>query len=54
MTTIEFNTHVAHLRPLLMKVGKEYKIGIIVSVNTTDLRRYLESEGIIKGFRNMF
>ena len=37
-----------------MKVGKEYKIGIIVSVNTTDLRRYLESEGIIKGFRNMF
>ncbi|MBQ1634263.1 MAG: sigma-70 family RNA polymerase sigma factor [Bacteroidaceae bacterium] len=24
MTTIEFNTHVAHLRPLLMKVGKEF------------------------------
>ena len=37
-----------------MKVGKEYKIGIIVSVNKADLRKYLESEGIIKGFKNMF
>ncbi len=33
-----------------LKVGKEYKIGIIVSVNKEDLRKYLESEGIIKKF----
>ncbi len=37
-----------------MKVGKEYKIGIIVSVNKADLRKYLESEGIIKGLGSMF
>lgn len=37
-----------------MKVGKEYKIGIIVSVNKHDLRKYLESEGIIKGLGSMF
>ena len=37
-----------------MKVGKEYKIGIVVSVNKADLKKYLESEGIIKGFKNMF
>jgi hypothetical protein len=37
-----------------MKVGKEYKIGIIVSVNKQDLRKYLESEGIIKGLGSMF
>ncbi len=37
-----------------MKVGKEYKIGIIVSVNKKDLRKYLESEGIIKGLGSMF
>ena len=37
-----------------MKVGKEYKIGIVVSVNKADLRKYLESEGIIKGLGSMF
>ena len=37
-----------------MKVGKEYKIGIIVSVNKADLRKYLESEGIIKGLGSIF
>ena len=37
-----------------MKVGKEYKIGIIVSVNKADLRKYLESEGIIRGLGSMF
>jgi hypothetical protein len=37
-----------------MKVGKEYKIGIIVSVNKDDLRKYLESEGITKGLGSFF
>lgn len=31
-----------------LKVGKLYKIGIIVSVNKADLRKYLEDAGIIK------
>ncbi|SHM74791.1 hypothetical protein [Flavobacterium xanthum] len=31
-----------------MKVGKEYKIGVIVSVNVANLRKDLEEAGIIK------
>lgn len=31
-----------------MKVGKEYKIGVIVSVNVSGLRKELENDGIIK------
>ena len=37
-----------------LKVGKLYKIGIIVSVNKAELRKYLESEGIIKKFGSSF
>lgn len=37
-----------------LKVGKEYKIGIVVSVNRADLRKYLESEGVIKKFGSIF
>lgn len=33
----------------LMKVGKEYKVGVIVSVNVSELRKDLEDAGIIKG-----
>jgi hypothetical protein len=32
-----------------MKVGKEYKIGVVVSVNVAALRKELEDAGIIKG-----
>lgn len=32
-----------------MKVGKEYKVGVIVSVNKSELRKYLEAAGIIRG-----
>jgi hypothetical protein len=31
-----------------MKIGKEYKIGVIVSVNVSGLRKDLEAAGIIK------
>jgi hypothetical protein len=31
-----------------LKVGNEYKIGVIVSVNVSELRKYLEDKGIIK------
>jgi len=37
-----------------LKVGNLYKIGIIVSVNKADLRKYLESEGVIKKFGSIF
>jgi len=32
----------------LVKVGNEYKVGFITSVNVADLRRYLEKNNIIK------
>jgi hypothetical protein len=37
-----------------MKVGKEYKIGVIVSVSKDDLRRDLEAAGIIRGLSSGF
>lgn len=33
---------------------KEYKVGVVVSVNVAELRKYLESKGIIKGLSNGF
>ena len=32
-----------------LKVGKEYKIGVVVSINVNLLRKDLETAGIIKG-----
>jgi hypothetical protein len=37
-----------------MKVGKEYKIGVIVSVSKDLLRSDLEAAGIIKGLSSGF
>lgn len=37
-----------------MKVGKEYKIGVIVSVNVSALRKDLEDAGIIKSLNSGF
>lgn len=37
-----------------VKIGKEYKIGIIVSVNVAGLRKDLEEAGIIKGLASGF
>ena len=37
-----------------LKVGNLYKIGIIVSVNKAELRKYLENEGVIKKFGSIF
>ena len=33
---------------------KEYKIGVVVSVNIAELRKYLETKGIIKGLSDGF
>lgn len=33
----------------IMKVGKkEYKVGVVVTVQYNDLRKYLEEKGIVK------
>jgi hypothetical protein len=37
-----------------LKVGKEYKIGVVVSVMKEELRAYLESQGIIRGLNSGF
>ena len=37
-----------------MKVGKEYKVGVVVAVNVTALRKDLEDAGIIKGLSGGF
>lgn len=37
-----------------LKVGKEYKIGVIVSVNVSALRKDLEDAGMISGLSNGF
>ncbi len=36
------------------KVGKEYKIGVVLSVNVAQLRKYLESKGVVKALNSMF
>lgn len=37
-----------------VKVGKEYKIGVLVSVSKDALRKDLEAAGIIKGLTSGF
>ncbi|MBO6306011.1 MAG: hypothetical protein J6M55_00755 [Paludibacteraceae bacterium] len=37
-----------------MKVGKEWKVGIIVVVSETQLRKYLEQQGVINKLGSMF
>lgn len=37
-----------------MKIGKEYKIGLVVSVNVSELRKDLENAGIIRSLSSGF
>ena len=37
-----------------MKVGKEYKIGVVISVSKDNLRKDLEDAGIVKGLSSGF
>jgi hypothetical protein len=37
-----------------MKVGKEYKVGVVVSVNIELLRKDLEAAGIIRALNSGF
>lgn len=37
-----------------VKVGKEYKVGVVVSIRKDDLRRALEAAGILKGLNSGF
>jgi hypothetical protein len=38
----------------IVKVGKEYKVGIIVSVQKDELRKALEQAGVIRGLGSGF
>lgn len=38
----------------LIKIGKEYKIGVVVSVNADELRKALEKEGVVKALNSGF
>jgi len=38
----------------IMKIGKEYKVGVVLSVNVSLLRKDLESAGIIKSLNSLF
>jgi len=40
--------------PEVMKVGKEYKVGVVVSVYKDNLRKNLEDAGIIRGLSSGF
>ena len=37
-----------------VKVGKEYKVGVVVSVRKDDLRKALEAAGIVRGLSSGF
>lgn len=38
----------------MVKTGRLYKIGFVVSVNKDSLREYLESQGVLKSLGSMF
>ena len=38
----------------MTRVGKEYKVGVVVSVRKDDLRKALEAAGIIRGLNSGF
>ena len=38
----------------ILKVGKEYKVGVVVSVQKDELRKALEAAGVIKGLNYGF
>ena len=40
--------------PKITKIGKEYKVGVAVKVNYSELRKYLEGKGVIKGLSSGF
>lgn len=40
--------------PEIIKVGKEYKVGVVVSVSKDALRKDLEGAGVIKGLSSGF
>ena len=38
----------------VIKVGKEYKVGMVVSVHKDALRKALENAGVVKGLSHGF
>lgn len=38
----------------IIKVGKEWKVGVVVVISNTELRKYLEQQGVIAKLGGMF
>jgi len=38
----------------IVKIGKEYKVGVVVSVAKDDLRKALEAAGVVKSLGSGF
>jgi hypothetical protein len=51
---MKFVTVSTDASPEVIKVGKEYKVGVVMSVNASELRKDLEAAGIIRGLSNGF
>ena len=51
---MKFVSHSGDATPTVMKVGKEYKIGVIVTVMSANLRKDLEAAGIVRGLSSGF
>jgi hypothetical protein len=51
---MKFVTCSSNVANELIKIGKEYKVGVIVSVNVSELRKDLEAAGIIRGLSSGF
>lgn len=51
---MKFVSNSGDATPEVMKVGKEYKIGVVVTVMSDNLRKDLEAAGVIKGLASGF
>lgn len=38
----------------IMKVGKQYKVGVVVTISKDQLRKYLESQGVVRSLGSGF
>ena len=54
MRFVQFANHGAIEAGDKIKIGNEYKIGIRVTVNRADLRKYLEEKGVLTSMDSLF
>ena len=51
---MKYVSHSTYMSNDVVKIGKEYKVGVVVSVSKDQLRKDLEAAGIIKGLSSGF